>query len=31
MASYYRELNFKYFNVLVSINRMARNYYDLKF
>ena len=31
MASYYRELNFKYFNVSVSVNRMAKNYYVLKF
>ena len=31
MVSYYRDLNFKYFKVSVSVNRMARNYYDLKF
>ena len=31
MASYYHDLNFKYFKVSVSVNRIARNYYDLKF
>ena len=31
MASYYHDLNFKDLNVSVYINRMARNYYDLKF
>ena len=31
MARNYHDLNFKFFKVSVSVNRMVRNYYDLKF
>ena len=31
MARNYYYLNFKDLNVSVSVNRMAKNYYDLKF
>ena len=31
MARNYYDLNIKYFKVSVSVNRIAKNYYDLKF
>ena len=31
MVRNYYDLNFKFFKVSVSVNRMTRNYYDLNF